>query len=265
MGEKRYYPSFQQALLLVLMLLGGIVVLGIILSAANIPDNTLMYVPLKRTAYIVISCLIIRYALQKSDTSLKLIFSSPGNLKYFIPSTIILAVGAAMLHFSLTCVLYYYLYNITSISIEDLALLILVDFLFVSTVTPILEEVIFRGIILKGFLNNYNVPALILVSSALFGAMHIYPNIVLSGTLLSMLISYIFVQTKSLWMCIIFHSIINLMVPESYVTSFLLSNLGFNFKSYVVLGALIAISGLNLLNRNSLRMHNEEASKIDET
>lgn len=87
-------------------------------------------------------------------------------------------------------------------------------------VAPLTEELLFRGLILRGFLSRYTVVKSVLVSSLLFAAMHANPWQFISAMTLGCLFAWWFLRTGSLVPCIIGHMLNNgfsLMVSRSSV------------------------------------------------
>lgn len=75
---------------------------------------------------------------------------------------------------------------------------------------PILEELIFRGIILDGLLKKYSPLKSILVSSFLFGMVHLNPWQFIAGLLIGIFCGWVYYRTRSLLACIIIHFAANL-------------------------------------------------------
>lgn len=71
-------------------------------------------------------------------------------------------------------------------------------FLSVAVVAPLCEELIFRGVFLRGFLENYRAWTAILLSSLLFAVVHLNPWQGVSAFGLGMLLSWFVVRTGSL-------------------------------------------------------------------
>jgi membrane protease YdiL (CAAX protease family) len=88
-------------------------------------------------------------------------------------------------------------------------------FLTVGITGPILEEVLFRGIILDGFLNRYKPGKAIFWSALLFGLFHMNPWQFIPAFLTGLLLGYIYLKTRSLIPVIFIHIIIN---SFSYLT-----------------------------------------------
>lgn len=75
---------------------------------------------------------------------------------------------------------------------------------------PILEEFIFRGIMLDGLLKQYSPVTSILVSSALFGLVHLNPWQFITGFIIGIFSGWVYYRSKSLMPSIIIHVCANL-------------------------------------------------------
>lgn len=84
-------------------------------------------------------------------------------------------------------------------------------FITVVILAPVLEEVIFRGIILKGFLKNYNPTKAIIVSALLFGLFHLNPWQAIGASFVGVILGWVYYKTKSIVPCIIIHFVNNLL------------------------------------------------------
>lgn len=76
---------------------------------------------------------------------------------------------------------------------------------------PICEEIIFRGVILKGFLKHYSPTKAIVFSALIFGVIHFIPLQVVSAFFAGLVLGYIYYKTKSLWIPIIIHILNNVL------------------------------------------------------
>ncbi|MFI3268191.1 MAG: type II CAAX endopeptidase family protein [Rikenellaceae bacterium] len=74
---------------------------------------------------------------------------------------------------------------------------------------PVLEELLFRGIIQSDLEHKYGGISSIIITSLVFSIIHINPAQVIAVFFTSVLISTIYYKTKSLWCCIIIHSFNN--------------------------------------------------------
>jgi len=76
-------------------------------------------------------------------------------------------------------------------------------------VAPLTEELLFRGLILRGFMQRYGTVAAVLLSTLLFALIHVNPYQFASAILGGVFLAWLFVRTRSLWPCIIAHALFN--------------------------------------------------------
>ena len=82
---------------------------------------------------------------------------------------------------------------------------------------PILEELIFRGIMLDGLLRIYSPTKAVIVSSLLFGLIHLNPAQFVGGALVGGFMGWVYVHTRSVLATILIHASFNLTAfAESY-------------------------------------------------
>jgi uncharacterized protein len=84
-------------------------------------------------------------------------------------------------------------------------------FIMIVIAAPICEELIFRGIILDGFLKRYNPVKSIVVSSLLFGAIHLNPWQFVAGTVIGIFAGWVYYRSRSISYCMIIHAFCNLI------------------------------------------------------
>lgn len=86
------------------------------------------------------------------------------------------------------------------------------SFLTICILAPILEEILFRGIILRGMLQKGLSPIFaIFFSSILFGLAHLNPWQFLGAGFLGGIIGFVYYRTKSLWLAIFLHALNNMI------------------------------------------------------
>ena len=85
------------------------------------------------------------------------------------------------------------------------------EFLAAVVAAPLIEEAIFRGLILGGLLRRYSAPTAIRVSAVLFALMHLNPYRFVTAFPFGLLAGWIYVRTRSLWPCVILHALSNLL------------------------------------------------------
>jgi glutamate-5-semialdehyde dehydrogenase len=76
-------------------------------------------------------------------------------------------------------------------------------------IAPITEEVIFRGLILRGLLGRWNPWAAIFTSAALFTLMHFNPAQAPIAFALGSVLGWVYVRTRSISLCILAHALNN--------------------------------------------------------
>lgn len=87
------------------------------------------------------------------------------------------------------------------------------SFFFISAVigAPILEELIFRGIILSYLLKHKSKWGAVLFSALLFGLIHISPDQVFFAFFAGILLGYFYIKSQNILIPILFHSLNNLL------------------------------------------------------
>ena len=79
-------------------------------------------------------------------------------------------------------------------------------------VAPVTEELMFRGLILRAFLQRFRVGAAFLLSSMLFGVVHLNPWQFVSASALGLMFAWWYARTRSLVPSLIGHALANAMV-----------------------------------------------------
>ena len=127
-------------------------------------------------------------------------------------------------------------------------------FVKVAVIAPIVEEALFRGIIMYGLMRNYKPAYAIFVSALLFSVFHLNPWQMTYTFFLGLFLGWLMVKTRSLPLVILGHSINNLIVLLSItyhdviaqwalVNQGLLANIGLSLV--VVAGGIGAIHFLS--------------------
>jgi len=83
-------------------------------------------------------------------------------------------------------------------------------------IAPVLEEMLFRGIILRSFLHQYSRRDAILGSAFLFGLAHLNIYQFAVGVALGCISGWLYERTRSLWPCILLHASYNSLVTIIY-------------------------------------------------
>lgn len=83
------------------------------------------------------------------------------------------------------------------------------SFILLVVVAPVTEELLFRGLILRGFLRNYSKRRAILLSALLFAVMHTNPWQFISAFVAGVLLAWLLIETGSLLPCLFAHAVAN--------------------------------------------------------
>ena len=93
-------------------------------------------------------------------------------------------------------------------------------------IAPLTEELVFRGLILRGLLGRWRPAAAVTASALLFAATHLNPAQVPVAMLLGLILGWTYVRTRSLGLCVAGHALNN---ASTYVSDFPFEVSGFNF------------------------------------
>lgn len=134
--------------------------------------------------------------------------------------------------------------------------------LYTCIYSPLLEEVLFRGIILNSFIKKYSSSISLIFSSLVFAIAHLNFIQGINAFFLALILGYIYLKTKSLYLCIALHFFNNILA--SIMPSFIFSSFGESlFYIFVnllagILFMYFAYKKLNLSNRETLYFNKEE-------
>lgn len=81
-----------------------------------------------------------------------------------------------------------------------------------AVVAPFAEEVVFRGVVFSSLRESWREPWAILVSSVLFGVIHLDPLAMVPTAIVGLMLARVFLTTRSLWASILAHSAYNAFV-----------------------------------------------------
>lgn len=116
-------------------------------------------------------------------------------------------------------------------------------FIMVCILAPILEELIFRGLILRGMLQNGINPWFsIFLTAFLFGAAHMNPWQFMGAGFLGIIFGYVYWRTQSLVLCVFLHFLNNFI---AYTVAQYTENIDetvFEPNYLIIIGALILMT-----------------------
>jgi uncharacterized protein len=132
----------------------------------------------------------------------------------------------------------------------------------VAILAPVIEEALFRGIIMHGFMKNYKPWYAILISALLFSLFHLNPWQMTYTFFLGILLGWLMVRTRSLPLAIIAHSLNNLLVLLSItyskeINQRVLKQIGeselFILSSVAITAGVLIVIGITRKRRNKSR------------
>ena len=140
----------------------------------------------------------------------------------------------------------------------------LVGFVMLVIAAPILEELIFRGVILDGLLQNYSPRKSIFISSLLFGIVHLNPWQFIAAFFIGIFSGWVYYKTRKLSLSIIIHMTNNFLgfvsmqieggdinPDQSYFEPF--GGVAYFFL-IVIVGLAITIFSVYLLNKEFVKI-----------
>lgn len=132
---------------------------------------------------------------------------------------------------------------------------------------PLFEEFIFRGVLLESTRAKYGVMAAWLVSSAIFGIIHVHPTVAVNAFAMGLVLGFIYLRTDSIWSTIILHAVNNgiayLALIAGHGNSMLIDLVGSRtlyVLLYIAALAVFVVSGYMML-RSLRRLKTEEKNR----
>lgn len=213
----RPYPGVFQAVGLLVLLVGVVIFLAIPIAIFSfVGHNKLIASPVVGVIVDqVANAIIIAWGFRKTKASLREVFPfNPLRPALLFPIILcVLGLGIVSSNFVLLVKTMFPPPDWVTSSFIDLLrtryglAFLSVEFLVMA---PITEELLFRGLLLHGFLPRYGEARGVLASAILFGAFHTNLWQFSSAVLGGLLLGWLFVETRSLVPCMIGHAINNL-------------------------------------------------------
>lgn len=82
----------------------------------------------------------------------------------------------------------------------------------VAIIAPVVEELIFRGVIMHGLIRNYKKYTAVIISALLFALFHLNPWQFPATFILGIVLGIIMLRTRNIFLCVLGHSINNGLV-----------------------------------------------------
>jgi len=215
----KYYPTIAGAIHLIVLYTFIQTIVDFPLALIDYYNGTdYLYNPLKKIVLGVGSTLFIFYfAYKKAGVPLKDLFPSRSfNFLILIPVLVFLWAAQNLIgevNIALNQVLpppvwFWELFN--KIFESDFG--IYGAFMKVVIMAPIIEELIFRGVIMHGLMRNYSRFTAVFVSALLFALFHLNPWQFPATFILGLLLGILMLRTRNIYLCILGHAINNGLV-----------------------------------------------------
>lgn len=120
----------------------------------------------------------------------------------------------------------------------------------VCVLAPILEEMLFRGIILRSFLLQYTRKRAFIYSSLVFGAAHLNIYQFTAAFLVGLVLAWVYERTRSLWPCILLHAAGNSFITWRWFASLASDDAGVQTSiAYSIVTIVLAVVGFSIMRR----------------
>jgi membrane protease YdiL (CAAX protease family) len=214
--NQKYYPTILKAIHLVVLYMFIQTIVDFPLALYDYYNGTdYLYNPIKKIIIGVGSpAFIFYYAYRKARVPLKELFPLK-SFNVFLLIPIFLFIWGAqnligVVNIALDMVLpppawFWELFN--KIFESDYG--IYGAFLKVVIIAPIIEELIFRGVIMHGFMRNYSAKTAIFTSALMFALFHLNPWQFPATFVLGLLLGFLMVRKRNILLCILGHAINN--------------------------------------------------------
>ncbi len=221
MAQDQPYPSILQAIwILILLHILGLVLLILRYTLFRATGFLLFDLAVMSLISLIPYGLILMRGLKRANTSFREICPLvPVRLSLLFPMALTI-IGAFSLQFELNSWLRYFpspsewypewytdfLYNLVAVP-NDLVVfptwLIAVNFVILA---PLTQELLVRGLILRGFLSRYSARKAVLASALLPGLISFNPSNFSGPAMLGILLGWWFIQTRSMLPCFLGHA-----------------------------------------------------------
>jgi membrane protease YdiL (CAAX protease family) len=220
------YPAIKSAIFLCILLIviqfGAGIILDIYAMLSRLETSSVSYGIGTIIVYLLAFGLVILIGFEKTKKKFNDVFLFNKISWCLWPGIIVFSCGFVILSSELDNLINYFLpmpeflrsYFVSVLANEN----IIISIISVALLPCFLEEMLFRGLILNGFKENYPVKKAILLSALFFGIVHLNPWQFVSAFIVGIISAWICVKTKSLLPCIYLHLFNNILFV--FVTKF---------------------------------------------
>jgi membrane protease YdiL (CAAX protease family) len=271
--ENKAYPKIKNAILLCLLLIGaqmgaGLIV-GLFFGLLQINTESLMYGISITIINLVSFGLVIFIGFKKSKQKFNEVFKfNKVSLDYWV-AIIIFMFGFIIVSSEIDNLLNYvlpmpaFLRDVFESMMVKQAFI--VSILLIGIIPGIVEEMMFRGVILNGFQGNYSNKKAIVISALLFGIIHLNPWQFVTAFIIGIIAAWVYIKTKSIILCIYMHFFNNTISEIAIRYEETMSIKGFNtaytekvFQPiwFDIIGIIIVVVGILLIRRAMVKAKN---------
>lgn len=152
--------------------------------------------------------------------------------------------------------------NFINEAFDELAVSPIILVLSVIIVAPIYEEIVFRGILLKGMSKKINPTIALVVSALLFAIVHMNIPQGINAFLLGLVLGFIYLRTESIYLSIFAHCLNNILALS---LSSLFSLIGGKYAIeihgiFLFIGIILLIITCSLYNKNKFKINQKYVS-----
>jgi membrane protease YdiL (CAAX protease family) len=281
-NKTKFYPTIKNAVLLCLLFLGlqlgfGFVA-GLCIGLLRLPMDSLPYNVGMILVQLVSIGAVILIGHKKTKQKFNQVFRfNPVSAALWVAVVIFMA-GFVIVSSELDNILLYFL-PMPDMFLEVYQSMLtnrffIVSLLMVGLLPAFCEEMLFRGLILKGLSENYTEKKAILVSAFLFGLVHLNPWQFVSAFLIGLFAGWICLKSKSIVLCVYLHLFNNVLALAAEKAGDALPP-GFNGQIngevqfqplwFTLLGLALTALGFYLLHKNFKAAGQGPAAPVPET
>jgi len=264
--ENKTYPSIKNAVFLCLLLLGFQIAAGTVPWIISFISGTGAESVLYQTGTVLINLLpsvfVIYIGYKKSHKKFDEVFVFNNVSSNLWLAITVFMFGFIIISSEINNVLEYFLPmpEFLQEAFETMLVnkYIIIPVLFVGVAPAFIEEMLFRGIILNGFKENYSHKKAIIVSSLLFGIVHLNPWQFVTAFIMGMVSAWVCLKIKALTLSIYMHLFNNVAAVFIIKTRDIVLIKGFNTEPseqsfqplwFDILGILLVAIGIILFLR----------------
>jgi len=239
--KKKVYPGIKNAIFLCLLLIGLQIVTGIILLIINlipgIGAESIFYQTGTILLNVLTSGLVIYIGYKKSQKKFDEVFVFDNVSSNLWIAITVFMCGFVILSSEINNLLEYFL-PMPGFFQELFETMLDSEYIFISVlsvgiVPAFVEEMLFRGVILNGFKDNYSHKKAIIVSSLLFGIVHLNPWQFVTASIFGIASAWVCLKMKSLTLSIYMHLLNNTAAVLAKKARDIIPIRGFNSGSSV--------------------------------